>query len=183
MNPGKQFEVRMYNKLQKLIATGYFGFDDRLVRVRYQPKYFSRERETYITFDISLEISRPGSLEPFLLWIWECKWSNSRSIDINEVERFNDQIKQVGASRVKGTVVTNSNFTQTVVSYAKHNGLGLVRQLDDGQPITLLENQGLYSRVLSSLLLDPEFKFAGMTSSVLFVTSLKRYLESELNDR
>ncbi len=121
----QQFEIEVAQYIEDSVADLALGVIPCNSKVRRKPKYFSRDRESEITFDISIEIfAAAGDESPTLKWVWECKDFPTRTVSVNEVEVFADQIRQVGAH--KGTIVTRKGFQPGAISLATSRGIGLM---------------------------------------------------------
>jgi hypothetical protein len=77
-------------------------------------------------------------VEPWLLWIWECK-DESRRGAVNAVEAFASKFQQIGVHGVKGTMASRNSFQEGAVEYAKSKHIGLLRPLADGSRSRRLE--------------------------------------------
>jgi hypothetical protein len=122
--PWQNFEEEVTSKIEQEALSGCLGLDPKSTKVIRKPKYFSRDRNKHIQFDISIEVR--GSLKPeapCLIWIVECKHEN-RKVPVDEIEEFRDKLRQVGAH--KGTVVSKAGFQQGCIEIAKASGIGLM---------------------------------------------------------
>ena len=61
----------------------FFEPDRQLVRVTLHGKIHSRDRDSRISFDIVVEVSRKGASGPYLYWLWECK-DYTRPVQVNQ---------------------------------------------------------------------------------------------------
>ncbi len=123
--PWQDFESEVTAYLDKQIRFGNFGLNPATARVLPSPKYFSKLRESYIAFDVSIEVwPFPEADRPTLIWLWECKDYPARNVTVDEVEEFHDKMTQVGAH--KGTIVTRKGFASGAIKLAKSYGIALI---------------------------------------------------------
>ena len=73
MTDGTAFELEVKRLLEDELASGLLGLEPSATRVHHRRPYFSRDRGKDIIVDVSIELTRPGSAGPFLIWVWECK--------------------------------------------------------------------------------------------------------------
>ncbi|HEX8208852.1 MAG TPA: restriction endonuclease [Longimicrobium sp.] len=121
------------------LQSGLLGIAPSAGKVFHRKGYYSAARDADIVTDVSLEVYRPGSTEPFLIWIWECKDYGHR-VPVDDVEEFQKKMEQIGPSRTKGTVVARSGFQKGAINVARSWGIGLVRLSPDGTLMRLLES-------------------------------------------
>lgn len=182
MNPGKEFEERVYNKLVEEVAKGTYG--DKAAKVRRSPRYFSRDRDGYITFDISVEQFRQGADDPSVIWVWECKWSSSRAIEVGEIEQFHNQARQVSAHKL--TLVSNAGFSKSVESYAKSNRIAISRLHGDDTLEPIFEDAFRDQRIIASLTFeDPEksiYPFSAIATTGKVFSSFAEMVRHELQE-
>src|SRR3954452_25177965 len=97
---GSKFELRAFDLLRNQLAAGNLGLDPSCVSIKLHPKYFSRDRNRDITFDIGLELRLPQQDQYSLLWLWECK-DYSHPVPVQDVEEFHSKLQQVGGVNIK----------------------------------------------------------------------------------
>ena len=95
---GNHFETQVYDALKKELANERLCVSPRASRIIAKPKYYSRDREKDITFDISIEIRSPSKMRPSLIWIFECK-DESRPVSVDEVEEFHSKLEQISQDK------------------------------------------------------------------------------------
>ncbi|WP_085489646.1 restriction endonuclease [Paraburkholderia susongensis] len=94
--------------------------------------YYSRDRDSDIVVDISIEVWIPGSDQWSVLWVCECK-DYSGSIPVDDVEEFKAKLDQITGANRKGLMVVSGALQQSALKYARANGIGIVRILPDDQ--------------------------------------------------
>lgn len=104
------------------------------VRIRKKPRYYSKDRDAEIEFDVSVEkyLGNPDeneNMRPSIIVIIECK-DYSSNIPVDDVEEFHAKLQQVGADNTKGMMITqNGCFQKSALNYAGSKGIALARIL------------------------------------------------------
>lgn len=170
--------------LQEHLAAGELGIASDCVRVHHRRGYYSRDRQTNIVVDVSIEVTRPGARDPWLVCVWECKDYESR-VPVDDIEEFHAKLLQIGVHRIKGTVASRGGFQRGAVTFARSQGIGLARILPDESLVHLVE--GVHSdewRAEHDLTAnDPALvtsELAGLTSQGRGVIFLSNLVEREL---
>ena len=70
---GDIFENFVFDYFSALIQKGYMGLNPSHTKIYKQKKYFSKDREDYITFDVAIEVFLFDQKEPYLVILIECK--------------------------------------------------------------------------------------------------------------
>jgi len=76
---GDLFEERVYEYLKHELEQGDLWFSPKFSQIFRKKKYYSRDREDFIVFDISIEVKRPELDEPSMIVLIECKHYESNS--------------------------------------------------------------------------------------------------------
>ena len=144
MHKGTSYENAAANLAEAELNNGNLGIDPSCAIVRRKPKYYSRDRKSEITFDVSIELCRKmtpaSSPNPYLIWIWECK-NYRHQVPVDDVEEFHSKLNQVGAVRTKGTMITPIGFDNGVLEFARSKGIGLWRWIPAGSIVSLMEDE------------------------------------------
>lgn len=125
---GDAFENFVFNYFSYLIQSGYLGFHPNQTRIYKQHKYYSKDRESYITFDIAIEVFLLDQDEPYIIMLIECK-NYSKNIPVDDIEEFSTKVSQVGKHNTKAICVTTNGFQQGALKIAKNRKIGLWRIL------------------------------------------------------
>lgn len=137
-NTGLAFEDKVFNIIDSLVKSNNFIVSEPNVRVRRKPKYYSRDRNSDIVFDVSVEkyLGNPDGSEempPSLIIVIECK-DYKNNIPVDDIEEFHSKLQQIGADMTKGIMITNTAFFQkSALNYANANGISLARILPNDQ--------------------------------------------------
>ncbi|WP_367392076.1 ImmA/IrrE family metallo-endopeptidase [Lewinella sp. LCG006] len=145
---GNEFEERVYLLLEKAIDEGILGMDGKYCKLRKKPKYYSKERESDIIFDLSIEVWPPGAANYMLLFVVECK-NYSHPIPINDLEEFDKKVTQVSGLNAKAVFITNANLQGTGPLYAKNRGIMYIKVYDDNSYKIVLHSSTRKFRVIS----------------------------------
>jgi hypothetical protein len=124
MNTGKAFELSVFEALQAGLKKGTLGINAAQAKIHHRKGYWSSDRGKNIIVDVSIELFRQDSLEPYWIWAWECK-DYERQVPVDDVEEFHAKLEQIGVHRTKGTIASRDGFQQGALNYAKAKGIGL----------------------------------------------------------
>lgn len=137
-NTGKEFEEIVFNTITKLIKNNQFMLSEPYIKVRRNAKYYSKDRESHIICDISVEkyLDNPDTnpdLRPAIIVVIECK-DYSGSVPVDDVEEFHSKLQQIGADNTKGIMISHTGaFQRSALNYAHSKGIALARILPDEQ--------------------------------------------------
>ena len=186
MQSGEALELQVRRMLELELQEGKLGLAPGNAQIFHHKAYFSKDRGSDIVFDVVIEVHRPGTSEPWLVWVWECK-DEGRPVAVDEVEEFASKLQQIGVHGVKGTVASRNGFQQGAVEYAKSKRIGLLRQLADGSTMRILQAVRTVSdeSVLFGLT-DPDTRNLchmtyGLSSSGVGVDQFHDFVQIELN--
>ncbi|NGF56771.1 restriction endonuclease [Parapedobacter sp. SGR-10] len=125
---GNNFENRVYAYLQEALSQDNLFVPQKTSRIFQKKGYFSRDRQSDIITDISIETSIPGADEYSLLTIIECKGGNG-TIPVDDMEEFHSKIQQIAGDNVKAIFVSTSALQKGALSYAQSKKIAVVRFL------------------------------------------------------
>lgn len=128
---GDTLEEQIHDFFSAEITAERFFAKSSCCKLRKKPKYFSRDRGSEITFDLSIEIYLPGATEFSSVVIIECK-NYSHSVPVDDAEEFFSKIQQVAAAKAKGVLASTAPFQSGAREYSKAKGIGLLRYFDRG---------------------------------------------------
>ncbi len=189
MAKGSQYESQVADAVEAELAAGNYGIDPECAVVHRKPKYFSRDRNKDIVFDVSVEVSRKGGVTPYWVWVWECK-NYTHSVPVDDIEEFHAKLSQIGADRSKGTMITPLGFDSGAVEFAKSKGIGLWRFVPPGNLVLIMEDgRGAADADILRGLTTPDttkFRhcgyFYGLTTSGQFTTDEAELRRAEFGD-
>ena len=70
---GDELENRVYTLLEKQIENGDFIANGKFCKLYKQKAYYSRDRQSDIIVDVSIEVTYPNEKDYALLFVFECK--------------------------------------------------------------------------------------------------------------
>ncbi|WP_022977531.1 restriction endonuclease [Nevskia ramosa] len=129
---GNRFEDRVFAALRTEVNAERLGLLPRQCALYQKKGYFSRDRNSDVIVDISIEVTIPGAKEWSLLWVCECK-DYSGAIPVNDVEEFKAKLDQIAGKNVKGLMAITGVLQTGASSYARSQGIGVVRLLPSDQ--------------------------------------------------
>lgn len=121
---GDNFEKQSLELIKKVIEEGQLGISDHL-KIYTKKKYYSKTREDYIVFDLTIEVWPPNADRYVLIYFIECK-SYTSNVPVNKVEDFHSKITQVGGVNVKGIFITNTPLQKGGFNLAKNLGIMVI---------------------------------------------------------
>jgi hypothetical protein len=156
---GNVLEDKIFNFLKEELSQGRLGIDSTSGRIYKKKGYYSRDREKDIIVDISIEVWLHGAQNYSYLWVCECK-NYEHSVPVDDVEEFKAKLDQIAGKNVKGVMVSSNSYQMGAISFAKNQGIGLVRIMPDKQvkwmlyhmPADKLGESNLDSREFNSAL-------------------------------
>ncbi len=123
---GDDLEKRIYDYFEIEIKAGRFFAKADCCKLRHKPKYFSRDRRSEITFDLSIEIYMPGATEYSAVFLIECK-NYTHAVPVDDAEEFFTKVQQVAAAKAKAVIASTASFQNGAREFAKSKGIGLLR--------------------------------------------------------
>ena len=127
---GDDLEGKIYNLLENEITQDKFWVKRESCQIYSKKAYYSKDRESDIVFDISIEVFLPGYSTYSLLILVECK-NYSHPVPVSDIEEFYQKIQQVSGANVKGIVVSTNSFQEGAFTFSRSKGLGLLRYFDN----------------------------------------------------
>ncbi len=122
---GDLFESRVFEIINRSLSDGSFGFLPECCRVLKKPRYFSKDRESDIVFDLSIEVWPAGAERCHVLYLIECK-DYEHVVPADDVEEFIMKVRQVAGEYVKAVFVTTNKLQKSALTLAKNRGLMLI---------------------------------------------------------
>jgi Zn-dependent peptidase ImmA (M78 family) len=118
--------VRIRDYFATEIAANRFWARKDCCKVRWKPKYYSRDRNAQITFDVSVEFYLPGAKEFSSILLIECK-NYSHAVPVDDIEEFFTKVQQVAAANAKAVLASTAPFQRGTREFAKSKDVGLLR--------------------------------------------------------
>jgi hypothetical protein len=170
---GRVFEERVHRAIKAALDHGDLGLMPQMATAHIRKAYYSRDRSTPITVDVSIELWLPGAKRWSLLWAWECKDYNS-PVPASDVEEFWAKLTQIAGSNIKGGIATTGPLQAGAVRFAESKGLAIVRvsPSDDMEWISharseqVITDHGL--ALLGSTQPNSPYGFLGVITSTIY---------------
>ena len=123
---GDSLELSVFNLFKSEIAADRFFAKSECCKIFRRKGYYSKDRGKKIKFDISIEISLPGSDRYSFLILIECK-NYKHSVPVDDAEEFFAKVQQISGCNVKGIIASTSGFQEGALAYSKSKGIGALR--------------------------------------------------------
>ncbi|MBD2784202.1 ImmA/IrrE family metallo-endopeptidase [Xenorhabdus sp. DI] len=141
---GNEFEDEVFKFIQDYINSGNTWLNPNYCTFHQKKGYYSKERESDIIVDISIECFLKDKNKYSQLIIIECK-NYSKSIPVDDIEEFNSKLKQITGVNVKGMFFSKSSYQKGAYNVAKNTGMALIRMLPNSQIEWILERKPISS--------------------------------------
>lgn len=122
---GSLFEARVYKTLQTELTNGNLLVIPSKSKIYYKKPYYSRDRESNIITDISIETSYNDD-EVGLYIIIECK-DCQKNISVDDIEEFESKLNQIVGKNIKGIFATTSALQKAALNYAISKKIAVFR--------------------------------------------------------
>ena len=129
---GNAFEDRVFDAVKRELREDRLGLSPRFASAFKRKGYYSRDRDADIVVDVSIEVWLPSADRWSMLWVCECK-DYSGSIPVDDVEEFKAKLDQIAGANKKGVMAVSGALQQSALTFARTNGIGIVRLLPDDQ--------------------------------------------------
>ncbi|WP_445405446.1 ImmA/IrrE family metallo-endopeptidase [Acinetobacter pittii] len=123
---GDAFENFVFNYISALIQKGYMGLNPSHTKIYKQKKYYSKDREDYIIFDVAIEVYLFDQPTPYITMLIECK-NYSNNVPVDDIEEFSAKVSQVGLHNIIAIFITTHGFQKSALNVAKNRKIGLWR--------------------------------------------------------
>ncbi len=127
---GDLFEEQVFQFLSREIDEGRFFCRPEHCQIFRKRRYYSRDREDDIVFDIAIEIFLPDQPKPSIIVLVECK-NYAGTVPVGDIEEFGAKIRQVTGFNAKGIFVSSSAFQSGTINIARNQGFGVIRYFPD----------------------------------------------------
>ena len=161
---GDSLEIQIYDLFKTEISADRFWAKKSCCKIFRKKGYFSKDRESNIIFDISIEISIPGATNFSSLILIECK-NYAHAVPVDDAEEFFAKVQQIGMA--KGLIASTAAFQSGTLAFAKSKKMGLLRyfgpsdfkwELYRSPSATARSTSQEQTRVAENGLSQPEFR-------------------------
>lgn len=133
-----EYEQNVFEFINQLVVNGEMPGATKYAKVYLHKTYKDAYGES-INPDISIEVFRTKeSIKPSLYILFECKWSEKHKVNSGDYNEFFGNIKRLNESAVKGYMVTNTGFPETVINRSR----GLDNRISTGIGLIVYNNNG-----------------------------------------
>ena len=129
---GNAFEDKVYKFIEDELADNRLHVIGNRSKLYQKKGYFSRDRQSEITTDTSIETFLPDASDYSLLTVIECK-DYSTAIPVDDIEEFHSKVQQISGDNIKALFITTAALQKSALSFAKSKKIGVIRYLPDGQ--------------------------------------------------
>jgi len=130
ISKGNNFENKVFHYFQEELQSENLFVPSKTSKIFKKKHYFSKDREGFITTDISIETFIPNSTQYSLLTIIECK-DYAQSIPVDDIEEFHAKVQQVAGNNVKAIFTTSAALQRSAIAFARSKKIAVVRFLPD----------------------------------------------------
>lgn len=156
---GNAFEDKVFEHIKTELSNDGLHVNSQRSNAFQKKRYFSKDRQSDIVTDISIETFRPNASDYSLLTVIECKDYKS-DIPVSEIEEFHSKIQQIAGDNVKAIFATSAALQEGAFRYAKSKGIGVIRFLPNNQIDWLIEMMSLNTILKQEKLSHSEFNSA-----------------------
>jgi len=136
---GNNFENQVFEIVNDLLNSGSLFVNNKTSKIFTKKAYFSKERNSEIITDISIETSIKNSDKYSFLTIFECKHL-SKPVPIDDLEEFDSKLRQIGEHNLKGILISKSGFQKSAINFSKSKGIGLIN-IKESKEIQWINNR------------------------------------------
>ena len=129
---GDAFENKVFKYINEELSKDRLHVNGKRSNAYQKKGYFSKDRESEIITDISIETFLPNASDYSLLTIIECKDYGS-AVPVSDVEEFYSKVQQITGVNVKAILATTAALQSSALNFAKSKGMGVIRYLPDNQ--------------------------------------------------
>ena len=147
VNKGNKLEDKFHEYLlsQQRRRDFVFGaYPPELCVIHKKKKYYCREREGDVEFDVVIELYRKGSSTLHLAVVFECKNhdGNIQGIHVND---FSAKLSSIFKHAAKGVMVVSSQLQSGAANVAKNSKIGIVKYDQNGFEIIADRKSGIFA--------------------------------------
>lgn len=143
---GNKLEDDFYQYLLDQQRPGELVFDTypaENCQIFKKKKYFCKDREADVEFDVVVEVYRRGGLEPHIYVVFECK-NYKKNVPEKDVNDFSAKMGRIFGLGGKGILVVTSQLQSGADKVARSKNMGIVKYDANGADI-IAERRGGFS--------------------------------------
>ena len=121
---GDLFEKKVFEIIKKLLDNEDFFVSGKRSKIYWKKSYVSKETNSNVIVDISIETFLPNADKYSQLTIIECKNYES-AVPINDIREFGSILNEIGTHKTNGIMISKSRFQEGAYNFAVSTGIGL----------------------------------------------------------
>ncbi len=185
---GDKFEDKSYRLIEKAVNNGELGILNSSARIFRKKGYYSAKREKEIIFNLAIEVWLKGAERYSLLFLIECKSSNSKKVPVDDVEEFYAKVDQVAGKNVKAVMISDNSFQKGGLTFAKHSGMMLIEVNSEDRYNIILHRASKDNSIEdkeknNNSVEEVFFKFIQKTLGIRKVEGLQKLSVSQIENR
>ncbi len=174
---GDIFENFVFDYFSALIQKGYMGLNPSHTKIYKQKKYYSKDREDYIIFDVAIEVYLLDQPAPYITMLIECK-NYSNNVPVDDIEEFSAKVSQVGLHNIIAIFITTQGFQKSALNVAKNRKIGLWRIANTQEKHEVILNRTINriknnDEIISNALTSENFQ--DISSTNIFIQTPLRF--------
>ncbi len=138
---GREFEEYVFDMISMELQSRRLLLLPSECKLHLRKGYHSRDRNSDIIVDVSIEAYLPGEKHWSMLWVWECK-DYSTPIPVDDIEEFYAKLQQIAGANVKGGIATRGTLQRGALEYARSKGLAVFRFLPNDKISYIISADG-----------------------------------------
>ncbi|MFA6199881.1 MAG: ImmA/IrrE family metallo-endopeptidase [Bacteroidales bacterium] len=177
---GNELEKQVYDLLKRMLDNDSLFVNGKKSKIFWKKEYFSDKRKGNIIFDVTIETFLNGADKYSVLTIIECK-NLKRRVSVDDIEEFNSKISQIAEHNAKGIVITTNYFQESALNYARSQGIGLAKIVNNDELKWVNYRKDKSNNLLSNKDLEKQF-LSQENSSEKFIASINNKIVLDFAD-
>jgi Zn-dependent peptidase ImmA (M78 family) len=172
---GNAFEARSYGIIDRALHNLKLGLIPECCRLFPKQGYYSKDRESKIIFDLSIEVWLPEALNYSWLLLIECK-DLGRHVSVDDLEEFKNKVAQVSRA-AKAVFLSTTPLSKGAKTFAKNNQIMVIHVDEKDNDTVVLYN----SKRKADLSTDTDF--LSIQEELRELSEIQSFLFSELKNK
>jgi len=172
---GDAFEARSYRVIDRALHNLKLGVIPECCRVFAKKGYYSKDRESNIIFDLSIEVWLPGALNYSWLLLFECKDLN-HNVPVDDLEEFKNKVSQVSRA-AKLVFLSTTPLSRGAMTFAQNNQFTVIQVDEKDNDTVILYN----SKKKPDLSTDTDF--LSIQEELRELSEIQSFLFSDLKNK
>jgi Zn-dependent peptidase ImmA (M78 family) len=172
---GDAFEARSYGVISRALHNLKLGLIPECCKVFAKKGYYSKDRESEIIFDLSIEVWLPGALNYSWLLLIECK-DLGHNVPVDDLEEFKTKVGQVSRA-AKPVFLSTTPLSKGGKTFAKNNQIMVIHVDEKDKDTVILYN----SKKKPDLSTDTDF--LSIQEELRELSEIQSFLFSDLKSK